>query len=511
MAEKHIKVYPNGATLIYYRQNLNSTTDVTMGFVSGARRDGTKKGLAHALEHSLFNGIDGMTKDEMYHFFKNIGNQQNAYTSNDVIATTFNCPNANVEKVIKINGDMWAKNSYSLQEWKRERKVILQELYMVLDEDTDYTHRLSEKQQKDAILGSPVTLAKITPQDFIDYKQKNFVTNNMVISVVSSLPYEQIKGYFEKYFINRFPTDARKKLNVPKHTIKFDNKLQAEDRPYSNSFLIQLVFKSLDSVEKDDLFSRFEDWYFNNFGLLYEKFVLKEPLVYTPEFFRRRIFSNSIKGFSILTSPANANRCVEVLCETINNLIENGVSDNDVALFKRAMLAERERKTDIKCYPSNKLFNDYLYGRKPFVKGFFNKLMALSKDDINKYIQKVYGKSKFTLVYSGDIQEAQGKPDVQNYPINVISDLGLLTDLAKIRPLYSAEQVNLKMRYAKWLKLEKEFQKLKQNSPQILICDQNIYELLNQNQTQDIYSLDNPQTKKEVKKQIKQLLECKNQ
>ena len=259
------------------------------------------------------------------------------------------------------------------------------------------------------------------------------------------------------------------------------------------------------------MFSRFEDWYFNNFGLLYEKFVLKEPLVYTPEFFRRRIFSNSIKGFSILTSPANANRCVEVLCETINNLIENGVSDNDVALFKRAMLAERERKTDIKCYPSNKLFNDYLYGRKPFVKGFFNKLMALSKDDINKYIQKVYGKSKFTLVYSGDIQEAQGKPDVQNYPINVISDLGLLTDLAKIRPLYSAEQVNLKMRYAKWLKLEKEFQKLKQNSPQILICDQNIYELLNQNQAQDIYSLDNPQTKKEVKKQIKQLLECKNQ
>ena len=71
MAEKHIKVYPNGATLIYYRQNLNSTTDVTMGFVSGARRDGTKKGLAHALEHSLFNGIDGMTKDEMRKVIQN--------------------------------------------------------------------------------------------------------------------------------------------------------------------------------------------------------------------------------------------------------------------------------------------------------------------------------------------------------------------------------------------------------------------------------------------------------
>ena len=30
MAEKHIKRYPNGAVLIYYRQNINSTTDVTI-------------------------------------------------------------------------------------------------------------------------------------------------------------------------------------------------------------------------------------------------------------------------------------------------------------------------------------------------------------------------------------------------------------------------------------------------------------------------------------------------
>lgn len=508
MAEKHIKIYPNGATLIYYRQNINSTTDVTMGFISGARRDGKKKGLAHALEHSLFNGIDGMTKEEMYQIFKETGNKQNAYTTNDVITTTFNCPNASVEKIIKINGDMWAQDNYSLKEWKRERKVILQELYMALDRENTFSTKLTEAQQKHEILGSPLTLSKIEPKDFLEYKKKNFVTNNMVISVVSSLPYNQIKQYFEKYFISRFPTDARKKLKIPQYKIKLDNQEHIEDIQYSNSFLFQLVFKGVDDVEKNDLFAKFENWYFNDYsGKLYENFVLKAPLVYTPSFESIRELHNNLKCFSILTSPKNVNKCIDVMCNILSDIITNGVTDKDVEMFKKAMLAERERKTNIKCYPSDKLFNDYIYGNKPFVKDFFNKLMALSKDDINKYLKKVYGKSNFEIALQGDVFEAQNIIDAETYPTAVLSDKGKMDLLKNVEPLYTADEIKAKMRYAQYIKLENDLRQSAQNIPTMFIYDKQIREILfgNKAKIQQIHNLNNSETRKQVSKQVKTL------
>ena len=73
MAEKHIIKYPNGATLIYYKQNVNSSTDVTIGFLGGASLDGKKTGLAHALEHSFFLGTPELKKEEMYKIFQQTG------------------------------------------------------------------------------------------------------------------------------------------------------------------------------------------------------------------------------------------------------------------------------------------------------------------------------------------------------------------------------------------------------------------------------------------------------
>lgn len=45
--------FENGATLIYYKHNVNNTTQFVVGFIGGSRRDGKIKGTAHFLEHML--------------------------------------------------------------------------------------------------------------------------------------------------------------------------------------------------------------------------------------------------------------------------------------------------------------------------------------------------------------------------------------------------------------------------------------------------------------------------
>lgn len=470
MAEKHIKKYPNGATLIYYRQNINSTTDVTMGFLSGSRFDGKKTGLAHALEHSIFCGLGDMNERDLYKLFKQTGTIHNAFTNNEVIATTFNTPNKHFEEIFKLDSAMFLKRDFSEVRWQKEKKAILQELYMSLD-DEGITSIESDrsKKPKDYILGSPKTLNMIKAKDLADYADKRFVSDNMVISVVSSLPYNEVKKVVEENFIYKFPSDKRKKIDINVQSYPLKNELIEKDKPYANSFNIQFLFKGLDGVEKNDLMLRFEDWYFNDFaGKLYEKLRLDNQLVYSSSFVSVPVLNSNLKAFVVKTSPQNANRCVEVLTEILREAIKNGVSEKDFELFKQSMLEERARKTNIKTYDSDKLFFDYVYGKKPFVRNFFNKLMDLKREDVNEYLKNVYGKSNLSVLYKGDVIKAQNikvyekngllYPIDKTYPINVVSDEQLVKDYRNVHPLYTLEDIIALYKY--WDEIQMEILKL---------------------------------------------------
>lgn len=426
MAEKHIKKYDNGATLIYYKQNVNSTTDVTMGFLCGSDKDGEKKGLAHALEHSIFHGTENLKENEIYEIFRQTSTNQNAFTTQDFICTTFNCPNKNVEQVFKINADMLANEHFDEEAWKKERKVILQELYLSHKDDDSLLSHLTAGNKtiknSDDLLGSLETLSAITTQDFVDYKNKYFITDNLVVSVVSSMPYEDVKKMVEQHFINRFPKNEDNKVKITKRKYNFQDSEIIKDIPGSETFDISFLLKGHQKVEKNDLFTTFEDWYFNAFaGKLYQKFRIENQLVYSAYFTNLEPVGIKLKSFNISTSPENVNKCIDVMTSIFKEVIENGVTEEEYNAFRETMLAERERKTNLKMHQSSNLFMDYVYGDKIFVKNFFDKLMNLSREEINEYFKKVYTKSMLNVILKGDMVKAQKLFDITKHPFCAMS------------------------------------------------------------------------------------------
>lgn len=495
MAEKHIKKYPNGATLIYYRQNVDSTTKVVAGFLCGASKDGKKHGLAHALEHSLFHGTPEYSKEALYEIFKETGTVQNAQTSYDYIATDFDCPNACVEQIFKINGDMLAKQTFDEKEWERERKVILQELWMSLDETGE---------KKNSILGTPKTLSTITTKDFIRYKNKYFVTDNMVISVVSSLPYAKVKQYVEKYFISHFNSNPKNKVTIKKRKDTFKDVEIFDNLPNAHSFTIQFILKGYQDVERNDLYSHFEDWYFNGFsGKLFERLRLEEPLVYTAGCQNIDYPNTKLKVFSVLTSPENVNQCIDKVTKILGDAIENGISQKEFELFQKTMLANRERKTNVKIHNPEKLFNDYIYGQKPFVRDFFNKLMSITRDDINNYLREVYGKSRLEVIFAGDLNKAQNIIELRSFPVCAMSDFGLLSTAIELKgkekPLYTINQITEK--YRPLDKLIKEKLGLLKESDYVNFVNDLPYSLKVHNKRIEPYKIN--LNKKEIKELLK--------
>lgn len=444
MAEKHIVKYPNGATFIYYQQNVNSSTDATIGFVCGAQKDGKKFGLAHALEHCLFHGIQNMTGDEVDEYMHYNATDHNAFTSQDVIAVDFNCPNTYFSEVMKINSDMLAKSDFDEKQWEEERQVILQERNVRADMIENYQIDALNFIQCDndfdmnRLIGNEKTLGTITAEDLKKYRDKYFVSENLIVSVVSSLPYNTVKNYVEKYYINRFPSNPKNKVEPKKRIYNFHDLLVPIHRPNAKSFNIKFVFKGLKNQVKNEVISAFENWYFNGLdGRLDKELRKKQPLTYSSYIYDYSPKDACFKVIDVTTSPDFANDATYLTAQTLKDLIDNGISEKDFNLFQRYVIANREKKVNFKMRRSASMFASIVAKEKPFIRDFYNKVLLLTREEINQYIKDVYGNSQLLLGYDGNLVAANYHL-LLKHPVSVL-DLDFLASLND--PLYDLNDI----------------------------------------------------------------------
>lgn len=395
MANKAVYESKEGWTILYYQQNVNATTKAVIGFKCGSKKDGKLKGIAHLLEHMLFNSNSTYDKEKVYNFLKYTDTKHNAYTSEDAIVLDFDCTNSNVAEVFNVMSQILLKKEFTQEELDRERQVVIHELHQRVAEDPIYKK----------LIGTEKTLNMITPQDLTDFANKYFVKENLVMSVVSSLDYEQILELLYKNFISKTPSKPENKVIInQKQSSLFNHLGYYQNFPGDKNFLIEYIFKGNQDKEQNEIYDRFESFMFND--LLMQRFRENNPLTYTPQFLSSQDEATKIKIFSIMTSPDKAIETIKTLNAFLDDLITNGISNKQMFEFKANLLAERERKASIKTRKPNRMFTDYIYGEPVFVSNFFKKVTSLTKEDINNYIKNTYGLSKMCIEFTGDLLEA---------------------------------------------------------------------------------------------------------
>ena len=288
MANKAVYESKEGWTILYYQQNVNATTKAVIGFKCGSKKDGKLKGIAHLLEHMLFNSNSTYDKEKVYNFLKYTDTKHNAYTSEDAIVLDFDCTNSNVEEVFNIMSQILLKKEFTQEELDRERQVVIHELHQRVAEDPIYKK----------LIGTEKTLNMITPQDLTDFANKYFVKENLVMSVVSSLDYEQILELLYKNFISKTPSKPENKVIInQKQSSLFNHLGYYQNFPGDKNFLIEYIFKGNQDKEQNEIYDRFESFMFND--LLMQRFRENNPLTYTPQFLSSQDEATKIKIFSI--------------------------------------------------------------------------------------------------------------------------------------------------------------------------------------------------------------------
>lgn len=156
-------------------------------------------GIAHFLEHKLFEQKDGSVMDK----FAELGSRPNAYTSFNQTVYLFSCTD-----LFKENFDLllnFVQNPYITEESvEREKGIIGQEINMYSDNpgwrvSFNLLEALYEKHPvKLDIAGSIDSISKITKETLYKCYETFYHPSNMVVTVVGDVEHSQVFEQIEK-------------------------------------------------------------------------------------------------------------------------------------------------------------------------------------------------------------------------------------------------------------------------------------------------------------------------
>jgi len=131
-------VLDNGLTLLVKPQPDNPMVTCMIWYAVGSRDEGVgETGLSHYLEHMLFKGTSILKPGDIDRLTQRNGGTNNASTRTDATEYHFSFPADRWEVALEIEADRMRNSNCPQEEFDNEKKVVLNELYIGLDDPND--------------------------------------------------------------------------------------------------------------------------------------------------------------------------------------------------------------------------------------------------------------------------------------------------------------------------------------------------------------------------------------
>jgi predicted Zn-dependent peptidase len=204
-----ITTLANGLRIVT-EQRLNlQTASVGVWVNVGARNENqTINGITHCLEHMFFKGTEKRSARDIAFEIEAVGGHLNAYTTRDNTTYYARVLKDDVPLAVDLLSDILLNSVFDEQELEREKDVILQELGQAIDtpDDIVFDHlqaaAFSNQALGRSILGTSETIKSFKSETLRDYMRQNYITDNMVISVVGNFDHDALIDLISSKFEN---------------------------------------------------------------------------------------------------------------------------------------------------------------------------------------------------------------------------------------------------------------------------------------------------------------------
>ena len=256
----------NGLTVIFEKTKSNS---ITLGVCvkTGSNYENDKnRGISHFLEHLIFEGTKNRTSKEIANEIEGVGGEFNAFTTHEVTFFYAKVLSKFFNNALDVIFDILKNSVFEEKTIEKERRVILEEMNLWIDDPKSYQWALLQKAlykkhpAKYPVIGFKETLHNINRKEILNYFGKYYVPNNMIVILIGNLNSEmcnKLKNEFSKLDYKKID-----KITIKNETQKSVIKLKEKREVLHSYFLIG--FKTVTTNDKDsyvlDLISVILGW-----------------------------------------------------------------------------------------------------------------------------------------------------------------------------------------------------------------------------------------------------------
>ncbi len=191
---------------------IHQYTDSPVGhlgmLINAGSRDETEDehGLAHFIEHSVFKGTEKRKAFYILSRIEGVGGELNAYTTKEetVLYATFLTDY--YERTAELLSDILFHSIYPEKEINREKEVVVEEINSYKDSPSELIFDEFEELIFDGhpiarnILGTKANVRKFNRDKIFRFIERNYHTDQMVISSVGNIDFSDLIRMLEKYF-----------------------------------------------------------------------------------------------------------------------------------------------------------------------------------------------------------------------------------------------------------------------------------------------------------------------
>ena len=395
-----------GIKVILNKIDIDRTFSLTLTFKTGSKNErDNERGLSHLLEHMMFTGTKKRTSYEISEEMDFYGAEFNAYTSKEVTAYYFNSLSSKQKETTDIMFDMIVNPIFPEDQLKKEKEIIFEEINMSNDETRKVVYEMMYSELFEGnisrnVIGSTESVGSFTRENLIDYYNRRYTRDNLIISISGNFDEEMLISMIKKYFINMKETKVddvyplndilNKEVSIKKElnqlNIYMITKLENNKVDIFNDYVTTIV----EYILGDGFSSR-----------LFQEIREKRMLAYSVYSFG--INFEELTGLGIYIGKSN-NKYKEAIepTKTVIEIIKSeGITERELEKTKNYILSSRASSKDNYklAFRYSSMYREYgeIYDDK-YIENILNKITV---NDVNNKIIEIL--NDFSTCIIGDI------------------------------------------------------------------------------------------------------------
>jgi zinc protease len=400
----------NGIIIVATKMPYSNSIAVSVTFPGGVRQENKKNnGITLFTARMLLKGTANRDESQIKPLIEAQGGKINSFAKKDSFGLQIKVLREDLKLALDILADIIANSNFPEEEIAKERKKILLDLRLenedIFTTARQYLEKALYKNHPYQMnkLGSVRALQNLNREDLTSYYQKNCKTKGTIISIAGDIDSGETINKVKKMF-SSLTTSANN--SYPYTHQKVTPLLESKEIQVpleKKEIVVMRGYPTINFFHKDryglEILGSIMSGYNGRLFYAIRDFA---GLSYTQGVFKKTPFDAGYIGFYIATSPKNQDKVTALLEKEIKNLVDNGISLEELKDAKTQLISNYRRNLLKNNWLAAKAANYSLYQiPNETIFAYENEIKILTQKDINAIINRYLKNKNSVLITVG--------------------------------------------------------------------------------------------------------------